>query len=122
MLEAVDHVNKAVQTLVCRNAMLNQRLHEAAKEFSAALGQVEQWPSSLQAEVAHISQRLTAKGTIDATISGMDVSTARSIAEDMLGLALAISTSSMSPYHRRHVMLPTERGRRRRLDVHSAKK
>ncbi len=90
MLRGLEHVNRAVQILVGRNAMLNQRLYEAAREFEAALGEPGQWPAELWDRAIRIDKKLTAKGRADQTINGMDVPDAEQIAEEILDLSTAI--------------------------------
>ncbi len=118
MFQGLDHVGKAVRILASRNAMLNQRLYEAAREFSAALLRPEEWPEDLLDKAQDIHQKLTARGRIDQTIVGMDVSAAAEVAEEILDLSVAISAASIHEMKRQISQMPTRRpARTRRLDV-----
>ncbi len=118
MFQGLDHVGKAVRILASRNAMLNQRLYEAAREFSAALLRPEEWPEDLLDKAQDIHRKLTARGRIDQTIVGMDVSAAAEVAEEILDLSVAISAASIHEMKRQISQMPTRRpARNRRLDV-----
>ncbi len=118
MFQGLDHVGKAVQILACRNAMLNQRLYEAAREFSAALLRPDQWPKDLLDRARGIHDRLTVRGRVDKTVAGMDVSSATEIVEDLIDLSVAISVASIHEMEKQVSLLPTRKpARTRRLDV-----
>ncbi len=118
MFQGLDHVGKAVRILASRNAMLNQRLYEAAREFSAALLRPEEWPEDLLDKAQDIHRKLTARGRIDKTIVAMDVSAAAEVAEEILDLSVAISAASIHEMKRQISQMPTRRpSRNRRLDV-----
>ena len=122
-LAGLDHLGHAVQILVGRNAMLNQRLYEAAREFSLALERPEGWPRDLLKKARSVEKRLTTDGPIATTINGMDVSVAREIAQEMYTLAMAVNTlqidaGQIARRRRDHVKLPPRKaGKRRRLDI-----
>jgi len=121
MFQAFDHLNRAVRILIGRNAMLNERLYEAAREFSLALQRPEQWPNDLLENARIIEKKLTARGRIDATVNGMDVSVADEIAQELYALAVAASTTQVRRSLRRHVPFASSKGRdRRRLDINRA--
>ena len=100
MFQGLDHVYQAVRVFAVRNARINQRLFEAADQFSRALDRPDQWPGDLLGRAAAIHQKLTARGKpgerkpgegrIDTTIAGMDVSVAEQLAGEMLDLAMDI--------------------------------
>jgi hypothetical protein len=90
MFQGLDHVYQAVRVLAVRNARINQRLFEAADQFSRAMDRPDQWPGDLLGRAAAIHQKLTARGKIDTTIAGMDVSVAERLAGEMLDLAMDI--------------------------------
>jgi len=122
MFQGLDRLNQAVQILVGRNATLNQRLYEAANEFSAAMSHSDQWPAKLLARAAGIAEKLTAQGEIAATINAMDIAVAGSIAEDMLSLTVAMNAADAVANRSRSMHLPPgkKRRRRRRLDLSEA--
>lgn len=95
MSEGLKHVNRAVQILVGRNAMLNERLYEAAREFSAAVQDAEAWPKKLRDRAIRIDKKLSAKGRISSTINGMDVPQAEELAGEILDLSSAIGSLGM---------------------------
>jgi len=88
-----DHINRAVQILVGRNAMLNERLYEAAREFSAGVQDTEHWPTKLREKAIRIDQKLTAKGRISSTINGMNVPDAEELAEEILEMSAQIGAA-----------------------------
>lgn len=90
MFQGLDHVYQAVRVLAVRNARINQRLFEAADQFSRAMDRPDQWPGDLLGRATDIHQKLTARGKIDTTIAGMDVSVAEQLAGEMLDLAMDI--------------------------------
>ena len=121
MYQGLDHVSKAVEILARRNAMLNQRLYEAAYEFAAALRRPDQWPADLLEKARSVQQKLTAKGRIDKTIGGMDVSAASQIAKEIFDLSVAISAASIHEMERHIRELPSRKaGQTRRLDLSRA--
>ncbi len=93
MLRGLEHVNRAVQVLVGRNAKLNQRLYEAAGEFEGALREPDQWPTELFDRAVQINRKLTAKGNAARTINGMDIRDAQELAEAILDLSTAIDAT-----------------------------
>ncbi len=93
MFQGADQVGNAVQLLLARNAMLDERLYEAANEFLAALDDGDRWPVNLLEDALAIKERLTARGDLDRTIAGMDVAEAEDIAEDMLEIFVAIEVA-----------------------------
>ena len=118
MFQGLDHVSNAVQILASRNAMLNQRLYEAANEFEAALNRPDQWPVDLLERARDVQRKLSAKGQIEETVNGMDVSTASQIAGELLDLSVAISAASIHEMKQQITRVPTrKRGRSRRLDI-----
>ncbi len=121
MFQGLDHVSQAVRILVARNAMLNQRLYEAAREFSAALKRPDQWPADLLSRARRVEEKLTAKGRIDKTINGMDVLAASQIAEEIFELSIAVSAASIHEMKRQIRQLPRGKaGRSARLDMTGA--
>jgi len=118
MFQGLDHVSRALRILVGRNAMLNQRLYEAAREFSVALERPDQWPADLLDDARSVHRELTSKGSIDATINGMDVSVAGQIAQQLCTLVLAVNSAQGVRREPGHVQLPSRKsGRKQRLDV-----
>lgn len=118
MFQGLDHVSRAVRILVGRNAMLNQRLYEAAREFSLAMQRPEQWPPALLEKARGVEKKLTAKGRIDKTINAMDASAAGEIAQEMYSLAMAVNFAHAARRKGGHVRMPSKVAeRRRRLDV-----
>ncbi|MBN2474349.1 MAG: hypothetical protein JXB62_07060 [Pirellulales bacterium] len=113
MFKGLDHVSRAVELLVGRNAMLNQRLCEAAHEFAVALHRPEQWPEDLLPKARQVESRLTARGSIDDTISGMDVADADEVAQQMCELATAVGVAKAMQREAAHVKVPPRKGRRR---------
>ena len=95
MSNGLKHVNRAVQILVGRNAMLNERLYEAAREFSAAVKDAQQWPENLREKAYRIDKKLTAKGRISSTINGMNVPQAEELAGEILDLSSEIGSVGM---------------------------
>ena len=121
MFQGLDHVSNAVQILASRNAMLNQRLYEAAHEFDVALRRPDQWPVDLLERARGVQRKLGAKGRIEETVNGMDVATASQIAGELLDLSVAISAASIHEMRRQIGRTPTrKRGRSRRLDTSGA--
>ncbi len=121
MFQGLDHVSRAVRILVGRNAMLNQRLYEAAREFSLALQRPDQWPRDLLEKARSVENKLTARGRIDKTINAMDVSVAGEIAQEMYSLAMAVNFAHAARRKGGHVRMPTKGAEgRRRLDVSGA--
>lgn len=88
-----DHINRAVQILVGRNAMLNERLYEAAREFSAGVKEAEHWPMKLREKAIRIDQKLTVKGRISSTINGMDIPDAEELAGEILEMSAEIDAA-----------------------------
>ena len=120
MFQGLDHVGKAVQILVSRNATLNQRLYEAAHEFSAAMRRPDQWPADLLEKATVIEQKLTVHGAIGNTVNGMDIATASQIAAEILDLSVAVSAASIHEMKKHISALPTRRpGRKTRLHARS---
>lgn len=118
MFQGLDHASRAVRILVGRNAMLNQRLYEAAREFSLALQRPEQWPQHLLKKARSVEMKLTANGRMDKTINAMDVSVAGEIAQEMYSLAMAVNFAHAARRKGAHVRMPSKgAGGRRRLDV-----
>ncbi len=118
MLRGLEHVNQAVQILMGRNAMLNQRLYEAVGELEAALREPDQWPTELFDRAIRIDKKATAKGSAARTINGMDVPEAQHIAEEILDLSTAIDAACTG---QRKMAAPTSRrldtaDKRRRLN------
>ena len=107
MSQGFNHVNRAVQILVGRNAMLNQRLYEAAREFSAAMEDAEQWPKNLREKASRIDKQLTKKGRIAATINGMDVRDAERIAMEILEISREIGSTRVH-MHRSMAAVPAQ--------------
>ena len=95
MSKGLKHVNRAVQILVGRNAMLNERLYEAAREFSAGVKDAQRWPKNLRDRAIRIDRKLTAKGRLSSTINGMDVPQAEELAEEIFELASEIGAAGM---------------------------
>ena len=93
MSGGLNHINRAVQILVGRNAMLNERLCEAAREFSAGVQDTELWPKSLREKAIRIDRKLTAKRRLSSTINGMDIPDAAEIAEEILEMSTEIGTT-----------------------------
>ncbi|MEE8451605.1 MAG: hypothetical protein V3R99_06805 [Thermoguttaceae bacterium] len=93
MSGGLDRINRAVRILVGRNAMLNERLYEAAREFSAGVQDAEHWPTKLREKAIRIDRKLTAKGRISATINGMDVPDAEEIAGEILEVSAQIGAA-----------------------------
>ena len=93
MSGGLDHINRAVQILVGRNAMLNERLYEAAREFSAGVQDTELWPKSLREKAIRIDRKLTAKGRLSSTINGMDIADAGEIAGEILEMSAQIGAA-----------------------------
>lgn len=128
MFQGLDHVSKAVQILVSRNATLNQRLYEAACEFSAAMRRPDQWPADLLERARGLQRKLTAKGRIDKTVNGMDAAAAGRIATEIFDLSVAISAASIHEMRRQVSQMKSQTGRlpiaksgrTRRLDVSRA--
>ncbi len=121
MFQGLDCVSRAVRILVGRNARLNQRLYEASGELSAALSRPDQWPPDLLRKARGVEEKLTAKGRPDKTINGMDVSTAREIAEEIFDLSIAISAASIHEMKKQVSAVPMRKGgRTRRLDFSGA--
>ena len=96
MISGMDHVFQAVQLLVGRNAMVEERFCEAAREFVAALRQSDQWPEGLLEKALDIEKRLTAAGGIEETIRAMDPPAVEAVAEEILDLAEAIVSRGQS--------------------------
>jgi len=80
MLDGLDHVWKAAQILASRDALLKDRLKEAAGEFALALLQPEEWPTQLLTQAHSLREQL--KG-----VDGLEPTTARQVAEELLSLA-----------------------------------
>jgi len=93
MFQGLNHLHEAVPLLVCGGAMLDGRFNEAAHEFLIALRRPEQWPPDLLQHARTIEQRLTAEGTLEATLEQFDPVTAENIAEQILDLIEAADES-----------------------------
>jgi len=91
MLEQLDHVHQAVQLLVGRNVRLEERFPEAAQEFVSALHRCDQWPKDVVEKARAIERKLTARGSIEATIDEMDAAAIEEIADAILDIADAIA-------------------------------
>ncbi len=117
MFRGQSHLDKAARILVGRNATLNQRLYEAAGEFEIALKKAHHWPGKLMDQAVDIDRKLCARGKIDETINGMDVSAARGVAEEMLGLCVTLKAVSLARVKSSRVGMPPSQRRRRRHDV-----
>jgi len=114
MFQGLNHLHEAVPLLVCGNAMLDGRFHEAAHEFLIALKRPDQWPPDLLQQARSIEQRLTAEGTLEATLEQFDTVTAENIAEQILDLIEAVDDR-----HARHrIERPLEDERFRFDDIH----
>jgi len=95
MSGGLDHIHRAVQILVGRNAMLNERLYEAAREFSAGVRDADQWPKNLRDKAFRIDRKLTAKGRISSTINGMDITDAEQIAGEILEMSAQMDAAHL---------------------------
>ena len=93
MSGGIDHISRAVRILVGRNAMLNERLYEAAREFSAGVQDTENWPTNLREKAIRIDRKLTAKGRLSSTINGMDIPDAEEIAGEILEVSAQIGAA-----------------------------
>jgi hypothetical protein len=93
MSGGMEHISRAVQILVGRNAMLNERLYEAAREFSAGVRDADEWPMNLREKAIRIDRKLTAKGRLASTINGMDVPDAEKLAEEILEMSTQIGAT-----------------------------
>jgi hypothetical protein len=120
MFQGLDHIGKAANLLAARNAMLNQRLFEAAKEIEAAMETSDEWPSDLQEKARKIEDILTANGPLDATLNGMDIVAATAAAQDIFDLsvdALAAKAQMQQPAHAIPRPQSSRRPARTRLDA-----
>ena len=112
MFQGLDHIGKAANLLAARNAMLNQRLFEAAKEIEAAIETSDEWPSDLQEKARKIEDKLTAKGPIDATVNGMDVVTATAAAQEIFDLSVDALAAKVQMQQRAHAIRRPRSSRR----------
>ena len=120
MLQGLKHVNRAARILVGRNVTLHQRLFEAANELSTAVRQRRGWPKRLSLKADGLCEKLTARGAIDKTISGMDRADARDAAEEILALAINLNAVRAVRRKSRAVHLPAAKtSQKRRLDLGS---
>ena len=120
MFQGLDHVRNAVRILVSHNAMVNQRLYCAASEFSAAMQHPDEWPDDLFGRAREVHQYLTAKGSFDKTIGGMDVSEAQMTAEEIFDISMAVSAASIHEMNRQIRQVPGRKGRMHRIGHHAA--
>lgn len=83
MLDGLEHVWKAAQILASKDALLKDRLKEAAGEFAVALLHPEEWPRVLLTQAHSLREQLK-------EVDGMEPSRARQAAEELLALAADI--------------------------------
>ncbi len=122
-MQGLKHVNRAARILVGRNVTLHQRLLEAANELTTAVRRRRRWPKRLASKAAGVCEKLTAKGTLDATINGLDRADAREAAEEILSLAINLNAVRAVRRKRRAVHLPVrETTQKRRLDLGTSAK
>ena len=132
MFDGLHHLYEAVPPLVGGNAMLDDRFYEAAHEFLLALKHSQQWPEDLLQQACSIEERLTAEGTLEATLAEMDPVMVESISEEILDLVDAINEShvrneieeafeedrfGLTDVHWRRLDPRSRKGERRRRDL-----
>ena len=119
MSEGLEHMWNSIRILAGRNATLNQRLYEAAKELAGALDQPEQWPSEeLLDQARTVETTLTVDGSLDRTLAGMDMCEASELARQLVDLVADMQVADTRRQAGLTIPLPSATaGQRRRLDL-----
>lgn len=86
MIEGLEQIRSAAETLATRDERLKARLKKAGREFWSAMYHVDEWPAELQKLAESVQRSILAHGSVRDTVSRMSRSEARQAAGEILDL------------------------------------
>ncbi len=88
MIEGLEDIRSAAESLATRDERLKKRLREAGKEFWSATYFQDEWPATLRERAEQVQKLILARGTVKDTVSQMSLEEARHAAEKILHLLI----------------------------------
>jgi hypothetical protein len=94
MIDGLEHIREAAETLATRDERLKARLAEAGKEVWSAMYFSEEWPTELEQKARTIQLSIMKDGPIEETVRRMSNDEASRVAGQILDLLVDLECAS----------------------------